>query len=67
MGEVAVHLVGLTNSDDVGQEGLELAYEDWLQGKPGSKQVLKDRRGGIIREVKINSVAEPGNDLVLEH
>ena len=65
LGEVAVHLVGLTNSDDVGQEGLELAYEDWLQGKPGSKQVLKDRRGGIIREVKINSVAEPGNDLVL--
>jgi len=65
LGEVAVHLVGLTNSDDVGQEGLELAYEDWLQGKPGSKQVLKDRRGGIIREVKINAVAEPGNDLVL--
>ena len=65
LGEVAVHVVGLTNSDDVGQEGLELAYEDWLQGKPGSKQVLKDRRGGIIREVKINSVAEPGNDLVL--
>ena len=62
---MAVHVVGLTNSDDVGQEGLELAYEDWLQGKPGSKQVLKDRRGGIIREVKINSVAEPGNDLVL--
>ncbi len=65
LGEVAVHLVGLTNSDDVGQEGLELAYEDWLKGTPGSKQVLKDRRGGIIREVKINSVAEPGNDLVL--
>jgi cell division protein FtsI (penicillin-binding protein 3) len=65
LGEVAVHVVGLTNSDDVGQEGLELSYEDWLQGKPGSKQVLKDRRGGIIREVKINSVAEPGNDLVL--
>ena len=65
LGEVAVHVVGLTNSDDVGQEGLELAYEEWLQGKPGSKQVLKDRRGGIIREVKINSVAQPGNDLVL--
>lgn len=65
LGEVAVHVVGLTNSDDVGQEGLELAYEEWLQGKTGSKQVLKDRRGGIIREVKINDMAEPGKDLVL--
>lgn len=65
LGEVAVHVVGLTNSDDVGQEGLELAYEEWLQGKPGSKQVLKDRRGGIIREVKINDVAQPGKDLQL--
>ena len=65
LGEVAAHVVGLTNSDDVGQEGLELAYEDWLQGKPGSKQVLKDRRGGIISEVKINEVALPGKDLVL--
>jgi cell division protein FtsI (penicillin-binding protein 3) len=65
LGEVAAHVLGLTNADDVGQEGLELAYEDWLQGKPGSIQVLKDRRGGIIREVKINDIAEPGKDLVL--
>lgn len=65
LGEVAAHVIGLTNADDVGQEGLELAYEEWLQGKPGSKQVLKDRRGGIIREVKINETAEPGQDLVL--
>ena len=65
LGEVAVHVIGLTNSDDVGQEGLELAYEEWLKGTPGSKQVLKDRRGGIIREVRINETAEPGKDLVL--
>jgi len=65
MGEAAVHLVGLTNADDVGQEGLELAYEDWLRGTPGSKQVLKDRLGRIIREVQVNSVAQPGNDLML--
>lgn len=65
LGEVAAHVVGITNADDVGQEGMELAYEDWLQGTPGSKQVLKDRRGGIIREVKINAVAEPGKDLAL--
>lgn len=65
LGEVAAHVVGLTNADDVGQEGLELAYEEWLQGKPGSRQVLKDRRGGIIREVKINAMAEPGQNLEL--
>lgn len=65
MGEAAVHLVGMTNADDLGQEGLELAYEDWLRGTPGSKQVLRDRLGRIIREVKVNSIAQPGNDLTL--
>ena len=65
MGEAAVHVVGMTNADDAGQEGLELAYDDWLSGIPGSKQVLKDRLGGIIREVKVNAEAAPGNDLML--
>ncbi|MES2625580.1 MAG: penicillin-binding protein 2 [Pseudomonadota bacterium] len=65
MGEAAVHVVGMTNADDAGQEGMELAYDDWLSGIPGSKQVLKDRLGGIIREVKVNAEAEPGNDLQL--
>lgn len=65
MGEAAVHLVGLTNADDTGQEGMELAYEDWLRGVNGSKQVLKDRLGRIIREVQIDKVAQPGNDLTL--
>ena len=65
LGEVASHLVGLTNTDDVGQEGIELAYEEWLHGVPGSRQVLKDRLGRIIREIKVNHVAEPGQDLYL--
>src|SRR5690606_33842943 len=65
LGEVAAHIVGLTNADDVGQEGLELAYEDWLRGQPGSRQVLKDRLGGIISEIRVNAVAQPGNDLEL--
>ncbi|MEY4641352.1 MAG: hypothetical protein RLZZ227_1346 [Pseudomonadota bacterium] len=65
MGEAAVHLVGLTNADDVGQEGMELAYEEWLHGVNGSKQVLKDRLGRVIREVQVNKVAQPGNDLQL--
>jgi len=65
MGEAAVHVVGLANNDEVGQEGLELAYEDWLKGTPGSRQVLKDRLGRIVREVKINANPEPGRDLML--
>ncbi|MDR0781610.1 MAG: penicillin-binding protein 2, partial [Pseudomonadales bacterium] len=65
MGEAAVHVVGLANNDDVGQEGLELAYEDWLKGRPGSRQVLKDRLGRIVREVKVNAYPEPGQDLEL--
>jgi cell division protein FtsI (penicillin-binding protein 3) len=65
MGEAAVHIVGLTNADDTGQEGIELAYEDWLSGTNGSRQVLKDRLGRIIRDVQIDQVAEPGNDLEL--
>lgn len=65
MGEAAVHLVGLTNADDTGQEGIELAYEDWLSGTNGSRQVLKDRLGRIIRDVQIDQVAQPGNDLQL--
>jgi cell division protein FtsI (penicillin-binding protein 3) len=65
MGEAAVHLVGMTNADDLGQEGLELAYEEWLRGTPGSRQVLKDRLGRIIREVQVNSMARPGRDLTL--
>jgi len=64
-GEVAAHLIGFSNVDDIGQEGLELAYEDWLRGKPGSRQVMKDRRGNIIEELNTLQTAEPGNNLQL--
>lgn len=64
-GEVAAHLVGFTNIDDVGQEGLELAFDDWLQGVPGRKQVVKDRRGRIIRELNTIETAQPGKTLHL--
>ena len=46
-GEVTSHVLGFTNIDDSGQEGLELAYDDWLKGSPGSKRVLKDRLTGV--------------------
>ena len=65
MGEAAVHLVGLTNNDEIGQEGLELAYEDWLKGTPGSRQVVKDRIGRLVRDMGVTATAIPGNDLVL--
>jgi len=64
-GEVAAHLVGFTNIDDVGQEGLELAYNDWLQGEPGVKRVIRDRLGRTIEHVETVREAVPGKDLRL--
>ncbi len=49
-GEVASHLVGFTNIDEQGQEGFELAYNEWLIGVPGSKRVLKDLKGRVIKD-----------------
>ncbi len=51
-GEVTGHLVGFTDIDDSGQEGLELAYNHWLAGEPGAKRVLKDNRGRSIEDVE---------------
>jgi cell division protein FtsI (penicillin-binding protein 3) len=64
-GEVAAHLVGFSNVDDVGQEGLELTYDDWLRGVPGRRQVLQDRRGHIIEELNAIQTAQPGKRLEL--
>ena len=64
-GEVAAHVLGFTNIDDAGQEGLELAYNDWLQGQSGKKMVIKDRLGRTIKHVESIKAAQPGNDLVL--
>jgi cell division protein FtsI (penicillin-binding protein 3) len=64
-GEVAAHLVGFSNVDDVGQEGLELTYDDWLRGVSGRRQVMKDRRGHIIEELNTLEPAQPGKSLEL--
>lgn len=64
-GEVTAHALGFSNIDDIGQEGLELAYDDWLKGVPGRKQVIKDRRGKIVRELDTVESAQPGNALAL--
>lgn len=64
-GEAAAHLVGFTNVDDKGQEGLELAYDDWLTGVPGEKQVLKDLQGRVIKDVSQLQSMEVGKNVVL--
>lgn len=64
-GEVVAHMIGFTNIDDVGQEGLELAYNDWLTGEPGVKRVIRDRKGQTIEEVELLSESQSGKDLVL--
>ncbi len=64
-GEVAAHLIGFTDIDDKGQEGLELAYGDWLRGEPGAKRVIKDGRNRIIENVESIRAPRPGHDLKL--
>lgn len=64
-GEVAAHAVGFTSIDDDGQEGLELAYQNWLSGKPGSRRVIKDRQGHIVEDLEAVKVPQDGHDLVL--
>lgn len=63
--EVTGHVLGFTNIDDQGQEGIELAYDDWLVGQPGLKRVLRDRLGRIIEDIDSIEVARPGRDLQL--
>lgn len=64
-GEVAAHLVGITNIDDEGIEGIELAYDPWLSGSPGRKRVIRDRRGHLVRDLEHLASVEPGRDLTL--
>ncbi|MGI9342392.1 MAG: peptidoglycan D,D-transpeptidase FtsI family protein [Gammaproteobacteria bacterium] len=63
-GEVAGHLIGFTNIDDAGQEGLELAFDQWLAGEPGKKRVLKDRLGQVVEDVERIKQPSPGRELV---
>lgn len=64
-GKISSHVVGLTNIDDQGQEGLELAYNKWLGGVDGKREVLKDRLGHIIANVALLKKPEQGHDLTL--
>ena len=64
-GEAVAHVVGFTNVDDEGQEGIELAYERSLRGVDGSKRVLRDRIGRVVEDVELLKVARPGKELYL--
>lgn len=64
-GEVTAHVIGFTNIDDNGQEGVELAYNTWLQGEAGKKWAVKDRIGRVIADVQTIQDQKPGKDLVL--
>jgi cell division protein FtsI (penicillin-binding protein 3) len=63
-GEVTAHMVGFT-VDDRGREGVELAYDEWLAGVAGKRQVIKDRRGRLIKDVQVTKNAKAGKPLAL--
>ena len=64
-GEAAAHIVGFTNIDDQGQEGLELAYDSWLRGVPGKTRVVKDRLGNTITNLGVLVEPQEGRNLML--
>lgn len=63
--EVSAHVVGFTNIDDSGQEGMELAYQEMLQGTDGKKRVVKDLKRRTIKDVGLVRSALPGKDVTL--
>ncbi len=64
-GEIFGHVLGFTDVDDNGQEGMELAYNEWLSGESGRKRVVKDRLGRIIAIEEQIKAPQPGKDLSL--
>ena len=64
-GETVAHVLGFTDVDDVGQEGVELAYQAHLAGRPGTRRVIKDRLGQIVEDLESVREAKDGRDLQL--
>jgi cell division protein FtsI (penicillin-binding protein 3) len=64
-GELTAHLVGFTGVDEAGQEGIELAHQAQLGGVPGSRRVIKDRRGRVVEDIESIRAAQDGKDLQL--
>lgn len=64
-GEVMAHVVGFTSVEDQGQEGVELAFNQQLSGRPGTRRVIKDRLGRVIEDVQAVTLPVDGKDLHL--
>ncbi len=64
-GEVMSQIVGFTGDRDIGQEGIELAQQSWLGGKPGNRRVIINRRGEIVEDVASIRAPQEGRDLAL--
>ncbi len=63
--EVTGHILGVTDIDDMGQEGIELAWDYQLAGQPGRKRVIQDRMGRVVEDVENIKTARPGRDLTI--
>lgn len=64
-GELTAHMLGFTGVEDAGQEGVELAFNGPLTGRPGSRRVIKDRRGNIVEDVESIHPPQDGKDITL--
>jgi cell division protein FtsI (penicillin-binding protein 3) len=64
-GELTAHVLGFTNVDDRGQEGLELAFDQWLSGRSGAKRIIQNRRGEVVEDVELLKEPVPGQTLPL--
>src|SRR3546814_2952914 len=64
-GDIAAHVIGFTNIEDKGIEGVELAFDSELSGKPGSRRVIKDRLGRVVEDVQAVIPPVDGQDLML--
>lgn len=64
-GEVTAHVLGFTGVDENGQEGVELAFDSLLAGKPGSRRVIKDRLGRVVEDVESIRTPKDGRDIML--
>ncbi|MBA3598493.1 MAG: penicillin-binding protein 2 [Methylibium sp.] len=64
-GEAAAHVVGFTNVEDRGQEGIELAFQDALAGRDGTRRVIKDRLGRIVEDIGESVPPVDGHDIQL--
>jgi cell division protein FtsI (penicillin-binding protein 3) len=64
-GEVTAHIIGFSGDKDIGQEGIELAQQDWLGGRVGSRRVIINRRGDVVEDVAAIRAPQAGRDLAL--